>query len=178
MVILKGALKRGPGHMQKEDSTEEENFLAICREIDRQLDEQSLAYMAVDTKLASLLGFLLLVLAGVAIGPDLLRSVSSGLTASLLFFTGLAAIFISLVSGAFFWHSSAFSIGPYLLDLVGQYATGTNVDLKAIAYEALFDSTRSNASALLRKNKGMSISLTAAMLGIVLIVLGTLTASW
>jgi len=164
--------------VQKEDSVEDDNFLAICREIDRQLDEQSSAYIAIDNKLASLLGFLLLVLAGVAISSDLIRSVSQVPWAALLFFIGLFSTISSLICGAFFWYSSVFSIGPYLGDMMETYAAGTNDDLRASAYDALFNSIGSNASALLRKTKGMGIALVTAMVGIVLIVLGALTAIW
>lgn len=164
--------------MQDDHYADEENFLAICSEIDRQMEEQSTAYLSIDSKLASLIGFVLLILAGVAISSELTRSISVDTWASVVFLAGLFLLMASLVCGAYFWHASDFTMGPYLADMLDLYAAGTGADLRAIAYDALFNSIGSNSDSLKRKIKGMTMTLMTAIFGTVLIMLGTIATTW
>ena len=164
--------------MQDDHDADEESFQAICSEIDRQMEEQSTAYLSIDSKLASLIGFVLLILAGVAIGSELMRSISVDAFASVVFLAGLFSLMASLVCGAYFWHASDFTMGPYLADMLGLYATGTGADLRTIAYDALFNSIGSNSNSLRRKTRGMTMTLMMAIFGTVLIMLGTIATTW
>jgi hypothetical protein len=173
---LKPKPAKGNNGYEPEQETEEYDFRAIAAEIKRQFDLVIKADDALDTKTGILLGFILLIIAQVALNKDFFSLITRSSAELAVFFVGFIFLILAAGAGILAYLTREYAVGVNTKVLFGQFKEGEirNYDM-AISGE-MQNSLFQNREKMETKDRYIKTMMVAFPIGLVIIAMLDLSA--